>query len=397
LLERPEQYRRISNMETVARDMGLHGLFSAEGADWRRQRKLIVPAFRDSNISACFPQLQATTERLLRVFARAAQQHQVLDLLHVLMCYTVDVTAAVAFGRDVNTLESGRDELQEQLEVVFPMLLRRVNSPVPYWRYISLPGERRLGRALRKARSIFSQLIAESRSKAGESRPSLLDAMIAATAEDEGSARLSDDELIANMFTLLLAGQDTTASTLAWLLFYMAEEPTIHAQLRVEADALLGSRSTLGSPDDVKDLPWLTATVRETLRLRSPAPFLFLEPICDVVLSGLHVPAGTPIFALTRHAALSGTDGPAPTAFQPARWLSSTSAPPNVRADMTFGAGPRICPGRQLALLESALVVSSVAKHFDLSLVPGSEVCERFDFAMKPQGLQVRFSERVEA
>ena len=83
--DRPERFRRVRAIESVARELGVHGVFSAEGEDWRRQRKLMMPAFRESNLSAVFPTLQRITERLLVMLERAAEHGERLDVLPLLM------------------------------------------------------------------------------------------------------------------------------------------------------------------------------------------------------------------------------------------------------------------------------------------------------------------------
>lgn len=398
--ERPEGFRRVRAMESVARELGVHGVFTAEGEDWRRQRKLMMPAFRESNLSAVFPTLQRITERLLVILQRAAEQRERLDVLPLLMRYTVDVTAAVAFGQDIDSLQRGHDELQSQLELIFGSLLRRINAPVPYWRYVQLPRDRALARALVKTRQHVDALIAEARSAVSERAAAprtLLESMVVATDETGPAARLSHDELVGNVLTLLLAGEDTTANTLAWLLYYMATEPDVAAELRSEADSVLDGGAVLAASADAQRLPYLTAVVNEALRLRSPAPFIYLEPNSDSVLGDVRLPAGTPVFLLTRHVATRDHHFRDPQRFDPRRWLDRDDEQQRsaaARAYAPFGAGPRICPGRQLALLECALVVSAVARRFELALPPGPPIRERFDFAMEPEGLRIEISAR---
>jgi cytochrome P450 len=267
-----------------------------------------------------------------------------------------------------------------------------VLAPFPYWRYVKLPSDRALDRALAAARGLIMPLIEEARSalvadpQRRAAPPSLMEAMLVAASE--GAQRLSDTEVLANVFTLLLAGEDTTANTLAWIVCFIAQDPALQRALQAEVDGVLGAEASLPSYEHMQQLPLLTAVVHETLRLKGPAPFIALSAARDVQLGDVDVPAGTPVFVLLRALALEAED-----AFDPQRWLDAEARARLARSSMPFGAGPRICPGRQLALLECALACSALLRRFDMS-AGRAPVRERFDFAMEPEGLRVTFSER---
>ena len=121
---------------------------SAEGDEWRVQRKVVAQALNSAHINRFFPKLHATTERLLRHWHKAAAANESVDLCRDLMRYTVDVTTQLAFGVDFNTLESDGPVLQHHLDKVFPIVHRRINTPFPYWHYLKLPSDRELDKAL---------------------------------------------------------------------------------------------------------------------------------------------------------------------------------------------------------------------------------------------------------
>jgi cytochrome P450 len=389
LRERPHDFRRMKTMESTARELGMHGVFSAEGDDWKRQRSLIMPAFREENLTSHFEMLRTITDRLLGLLAPAAASGEPVDILHLLMRYTVDVTAEIALGRDLNTLERGADELQRHFEAIFPMLLRRVLAPFPYWHYLKLPADRALDRALEAARRAILPMIADSRGALAadptrHAAPrSLLEAMLVAS----DGERLSDTEVLANVFTLLLGGEDTTSNTLGWIVYFLAKHPDIQQELRAEADVVLGDSTTLPDYARLGQLRSTTAVAHETLRLKGPAPFVALSAARAVTISDIDVPANTPVFVLLRESAKQSPSFPDPERFDPHRFLAADTG--LARASIPFGAGPRICPGRQLALLECALVVSALVKRFELTLSGTEEVRERFDFAMEPENLRV--------
>lgn len=399
LRDRPHDFTRLSTMESTARELGMHGLFSAEGDDWKRQRTLIMPAFRDSHLLLRFDALRTLTERLLRSLDQQATRGEPVLILEQFMRYTVDVMAEVSLGEDLNTLERGSEGLQRHLEVIFGMLLRRVLAPIPYWRYFKLPADRALDRALAAATQTVKAMIARAQSKLADdparahNPETLLEAMLVAAS---GGQQLTEAEVIANVFTLLLGGEDTTANTLAWIVYYLARHPDVQAELRVEADRVLGDSPTLTDHAKIADMPLLSAVVHESLRLKGPAPFVSLAPTRDLQIGDVRVPAGTPIFVLLRAIALATPGTAHPERFDPKRWLnlSGSARTELARASMPFGAGPRICPGRQLALLECALAISALVKRYELSLASQEPVRERFDFAMEPEDLRIHVRAR---
>ena len=403
LEERPDNYRRVSQLEPVLKDLGSHGLFSAEGEAWKRQRKLVMPAFSLRQLKDLHPSIVRFTERLLAHWNRAASRGEVVDVRRDLMRYTVDVTSYVVFGRDLNTLEKPGSNLQLHFGRLFTAINRRTNSPLPYWRWLKLPRDRAVDASRRVVHDTLAKLIAEGRqvlaARGGESRSTktLLEAFLVSQREAPQERPLSDEEIVGNVLTLLLAGEDTTSNTMAWMLHYAAQDPSIQQSLQQEADGVLGSAALAARFEDVAKLKMTSAVTHETLRLRSAAPLLFFEPVRDVILDGMAVPARTPIVLLTRFCATSGGQFFEPARFDASRWLEAGGAgcPHNTRAALAFGSGPRTCPGRALALFECAMVLSMVAKNFTLEPVSSADaVTDYFDFTMQPAGLKVRFSAR---
>jgi cytochrome P450 len=404
LTERPGTFRRFSPIEAVTREIEGYGLFSAEGDDWRRMRKLVMPGFSLRQLREFHPDLVRITERLARTWQAAAQTRASVDPLEALKRYTVDVTSQVAFGRDLNTLERPDSDLQSHLGCLFSAINQRINAFFPYWRYVKLPRDYRIERSKRLVRKVMFEMIHEAealleREPARAAAPrTLLEAMLVARGSENPESRMNDDEVAANVATFLLAGEDTTAHTLAWALHYVAHRPEVRKKAQLEADTVLGDAEVAGSFDDVSKLRYITAIIHESLRLRAVLPVQFMEASSDVTLGDVHVPAGTGLFLLTRRCALSASNFADPERFDPERWLEVADCPVRThkpRASFAFGGGPRTCPGRALALIECALVLSMVLRKFEIQAASEEHaVSERFDFTMQPVGVHVRFAPR---
>ncbi|GLK76854.1 hypothetical protein GCM10008171_21080 [Methylopila jiangsuensis] len=401
LRERPHNFRRIDTIEAVFEEMGAQGLFSVEGGVWKRQRKVVAQALNARQIRAFFPKLQEITGRLMRRWDRAAEQGGPVDVQADLMRYTVDVTSNLSFNYDMNTIEKEGDVIQQRLEYVFPMISRRVNSAFPYWRYFKLRRDRELDEALRELKVTIDDIIGLSRERlrrdGAESGPrNVIEAML--LIRDEQGA-LSNEDIFGNVFSLLIAGEDTTANTMVWILHFLSRRPDVFARLRQEADEVLGDNDILPDIETAGRLVYHDAVINEALRLKPVASVWPMGACADVVMDGVAVPAGTPVFLLTRVPTLLDPDGAPALEFDPERWLAKDRHAAHFDNVMVpFGAGPRLCPGRSLALLEIRAVMSMIARRLDLVPDPdGPPVGERFAFTLIPTHVRLIFSGRKAA
>ena len=400
LRERPERYRRFAPIESVLAEMGGNGVFSVEGEAWRPQRKLIMRALASTNFRAYFPAIQAITERLRRHWQQAAESGAVVDMAQDLVRYTIDVTTALSFGEDPNTIDAPGNVIQEHLACIFPMVMARINAPFPLWRYLKLPRDRALDRSLAAVHGHIATLIERTRRRMrdepSDDARNLLESMLAAAAEP-GSG-ITDPMISANVLTLLLAGEDTTAHTLAWTFFFLCSDPALQERLRAEAHATLGQAHVCPSFEDVKNLDLFEATAHEATRLKPIIPIIFLEPLTDVVLGDVALPAGTPLFFLLRPSMHDHKHFGRPAEFLPERWATGHGQvqPHDPRAYTQFGAGPRVCPGRHLAGVELRLVLSMLARNFSVEFaVDPASIREVMAFTMKPGSMPVRLKTLV--
>lgn len=396
LKDRPEGFRRWRDQRQVIEEMnGSSGVFIAEGDEWKRQRRLIVTALNTHYIRRYFDVVRVSTERLRRRLQEAARDGRSLKIADELTSYTVDITSALALGHDLNTLERRDNELQGHLQRIFLMTARRLAAPIPYWRHFRLPADRALDRSLLAVEEAVAEFIEQARVRM-EAEPeryeepaNLLEGMLAAQKED-GS--FSDDDIVGNMFTVLLAGEDTTANTLGWTIWLLASRPDIQARLAEEARDALGDSGQPVEYESVEQLAYAEAVVRESMRLKGVAPVLGVEPIKDTTICGTNMPAGTRLMLLLRNGSLTAAGRS--DEFYPERWVEDsddTRAPKS----LNFGAGPRFCPGRNLAFLESKTAIAMIFRDFELELdASAGAVRESFEFAMIPKGLRVRLRER---
>jgi cytochrome P450 len=403
LRDRPDGWRRLKKIALAIREVGGHGVFSAEGEDWKRQRRIVMGAFDPGHLKRFFPSLVRVTERLLVQWRAQAASGAAFDLQTQMMRYSVDVTSGLAFGADVNTLETPEDPLQAHLDKVFPMLRRRINMPIPYWHWVKLPIDRAFDVHLAKVHEAVRDFIhaAQGRMRADpglRERPNnLIEAMLAA--HDAGGDKLSEEELLGNVLTVLLAGEDTTANTLCWALHLLHKHPHEWRALVAEVDATLADAELPRRFDDARGFDRIEACVTEAMRLYPVAPVIFHQANHDLELDGLRIPAGTGAVCLMRRAGVDPQLTGDAAAFRPSRWADAPDEVDRLvqKAAMPWGAGGRLCPGRYLALLEMKMVLATLARNFELAEVGiegGGEPVERLGFTMFPVGLRMRLAPR---
>ncbi len=401
LRKRPEVYRRLSTIEPVFREMGVVGVFSSEGAEWRPQRRLSMEALSHRHLRDFYPTLERKAERLRERWGRLADSGAPVDMVEDLKRFTVDVTTLLTLGHDVNTLEQDDDVIQRQLEQVFPAFNRRLFALFPTWRLVRLPVDRRLDEALEELRGWMRTLVAETRSRLASEperaqRPAhFLEAMVAA--RDEEGQPFADEVIFGNLLTMLLAGEDTTAYTLAWAVHQLCESPASVSALREELDAQLGVDGIPRSFEVANRLAFTGAVANETMRLRPVAPLIGSCTNVDTVLGDVMLPAGTEVSVLIRPAVRDAANFENPLEFRPERWLPGATGAHEASVHMPFGSGPRLCPGRTLALLEMKVVLATLYGSFDVVRQGhGPAVRERFTFTMNPVGLEVALRRRAE-
>ena len=404
--DRPDGVRRGAKLEHIWRELGLAiGVFTAEGDVWRRQRRMVMAGFDPAHVREYFPSLQKVAHRLAGRWRVASREGRAIDLQSDLMRFTVDAIAGLAFGSEVNTLESDSDRIQQHLDKLFPTLFKRIMAPLPIWRWFRSAADRQVEAAVAEVKRAIDDFIAQARARLAadparrERPPNLLESMLVAA--DAGDSGLGDDDVAGNVLTMLLAGEDTTANTIAWMLYLMTRHPHTLERARREVDAALPPSAPL-SHEGLIALDWVEACAHETMRLKPVAPFIGLQLLSDTIVAGIEVPKGTVVWSVMRHDSLNPTHFPEPQAFKPERWLAdggpAQAAASAKRVSMPFGAGPRVCPGRYMALLEIKLAVAMLLREFDivaLDTPDGAEARERLEFTMRPEGLTMRLKERT--
>ena len=405
LRSRPDGFSRTSRLQEIWLELGLQpGVFGANGEVWKRQRRMVMAGFDPAHVKRYFPSLQAVALRLAGRWTTAARQGRAIDLQADLMRYTVDTIAGLAFGASVNTLESDDDIIQRHLDKLFPAIFKRLFAPIATWRIVRSPTDRRVERSIREVIKSVDGFVQQARARMAadptlrENPGNLLEAMIAAA--DQPDSGIDDGQVAGNVLTMLLAGEDTTANTLAWMIHLLWRHPAVLARAVAEVRGVTDGSTEL-TMEQMADLPFVEACIHETMRLKPVAPVLPLQAIKDITVGDVLIPAGRVVINLMRRDSVSESHLPNAATFDPTRWLAdggpAAQANAAKRISMPVGAGPRICPGRYLAMLEMKIAMATLLGRFDIVAVDtpdGGEAREHLSFTMLPVGLTMRLRER---
>ncbi len=400
LKERPDTFKRLSKMNEILVEMGIDGVFNAEGDSWRRHRKPVAEALNAQKIKGFHHVLVNKTQSLLQKFEEYATTKKVVDIRKDFMCFTIDITTAIAFGYEIDTIHTNESDFQKHLEVIFPMINERITAPIPLWRYIKQKKDKKLEEAIQSIETIIHRFINETRQKLEENpllkkQPSnFLEALLT----EEGGAQFSDEEIYGNIFTMLLAGEDTTSNTISWIIYYLSQNSEMVNTIRQEAIEVYGENEVSKTTQELVKLTYTNAVVQEAIRLKPTTPQLYLEANEEVVVEGLLIPKGTKIIIQNKVAQTQEKYFTDADQFMPERWIKSKCpmhqqhSPEVVKA---FGGGARFCPGKYLAINEMLILVSAICKNFNITLaVAPKEVTEQFEFTMYPDNLKVQFTKR---
>jgi len=391
---RPEKFRRFSKINEILEEMGIVGVFNTEGDTWKRHRKPTSEALNLKKIKGYYPIINDKTQKLLNKWKQYANDRKQIDIQKEFVRYTIDITTSIAFGYQLDTINHKEDDFQKHLELIFPMINERITAPIPLWRLYKQKKDKALDKSLKEIERIVYKFIDRAKERLDkqpalkENPSNFLEALLI---EQENGNKFSAKEIYGNVFSILLAGEDTTSNSISWALYYLAQYPEIITKIRNEAYTIYSNEQTPKSTQDLSKLKYANAVAQEVIRLKPVTPNLYMQANEDVTIHNFHIPKDTSIMLQNKVSQTQEQYFSNPNEFIPERWLKNgcpmhkNHNPDTIKA---FGGGARFCPGKNLAMHEMTIAISSICKHFDFSLaVKPEEVKEQFAFTMYPENL----------
>jgi len=356
LSENHANYRKGIGLVHARRALG-DGLLTSDGERWRRQRQAVQPAFARDRIAATADVIADEADRMLARWR--LRPGGTVDLVSEMTGLTLGVLGRSLLRVDLGASERiGRSFHAVQDQAMFEMMTL---SAVPAW--LPLPRQLRFRSARRELGRLVERLVAERTAHAAGTSDDLLARLLVSTGR-EPDPRAGRRQLRDELVTLLLAGHETTASTLGWTWYLVERHPEVYRRLHAEAVEVLGDRRP--SYPDLARLRFTSQVVEEAIRLYPPVWMLTRRAVGADQVGGYQVPAGADVlicpYTMHRNPALWDD----PEGFDPDRFDPDRARNRPRYAYIPFGAGPRVCVGSNLGLLEAVLVVAMIAREFRL-------------------------------
>jgi len=364
LLDKRDGFQRTPITQRILGPLLGNGVLTADGSDWKWQRQTAAPVFRHADLIGFVPTIVEAAERLLAEW-RAATPGRPRDIDRDMTLVTFDVISHTLLpGGDAHVRPLiARSSLDYQKPLGWQVAY--ANFGLPPW--MPHPGMFKMLTARRQLRSAVATLVADRRADPVGTDDLLQ--RLANAKNPETGAQMSDELLIDNLLTFLMAGHETTAKALTWALYLLAQTPYWQDQILEEVVTVAGEGPL--ESNHIDKLLITAQVLKETMRLYPPAPIMSRQATVDIELGGLPIKAGTqiiiPIYAIQRHRR-HWSD---PDRFEPTRFAPANEAKISRYQYMPFGAGPRICIGMAFALIEGVALLGTLVRAARFATVPG--------------------------
>jgi len=379
LVTQHNNFEKSKDYRALRRVLG-NGLLTSEGEFWRRQRKLVQPAFHQERIAAYTEVMVAYTERMLASW----KDGQGLDVHEAMMRLTLDIVAKTLFDTDVSR---EAEDVGAALQFLMGKFMRQAAFAFLLPDSIPIPTTRRLRRAVGQLDKVIYEIIRRRRAS-GTMSGDLLSVLL--QAQDDEGLGMTDRQLHDEIMTLFLAGHETTANALSWTWLLLGQHPEVEEKLVEELRRVLGGRAPTASV-----LPRLTYTemvLREAMRLYPPVWVIGRRALAPFRLGNYELPAETNVVMSQLITHRDAKYFPEPERFDPDRWRPND--PRNLSlprfAYFPFGGGPRVCIGAGFSMMEAVLLLATIAQNFKLTLVPGQTIEKLPSVTLRPKsGIRV--------
>ncbi|MFQ5458021.1 MAG: cytochrome P450 [Myxococcota bacterium] len=354
--------------------MGQNSVLLIDGARHRRERRRMTPPFRGDRMKAYGDVMREVTNRSIDAWPEG----EAFPIHRQTQGITLDIILRTVFGLEEGELfKELRESLIEGITLgsnpIYLLPIFHVNlGPLTAWRKIS--------RMMQRSDELLYAEFARRRAEGKTGRSDVLSMLLEARGED--GAPMTDEELRDQMVTLLVAGHETTATALAWVVHRMLANPDVYAKLRRELRDVGGNGPV--AVDQMDRLEYLDAVIKETMRLNPIIPFVVRLARKPVRIGGWDIPEGVvvgPCIYLTHRRADVWPD---PLAFRPERFLGLRPSPYTF---FPFGGGTRLCLGASFATYEMKIVLAELLRRTQLRAAPGHTVrVVRRSITLAPSG-----------
>ncbi|XP_047319114.1 cytochrome P450 94A1-like [Impatiens glandulifera] len=367
-------YEKGDFFKVVIRDLLGDGILNTDGEKWKFQRQVASHEFNTKSLRKFIEQVvdSELSDRLIPILSVAANNNTVIDFQDILQRFTFDNVCKIAFGYDPAYLSPSlhNEKFAQAFEDAVRISGQRFQSFHPLvWkikRYLNVGSEKDLRIAVNQVRD-FAKNVMKEKKKELEENASLNSVDLLSRFLSSGH---SEENFVTDIvISFILAGRDTTSAALVWFFWLVSKHERVETQILSE----ITDKSESKMYDQVKEMVYTHAAISESMRLYPPVPVDVKQAVDDDILpDGTVVKRGTRVnyhpFAMGRSEEIWGKDWPE---FRPERWLKEdrvTRERQFVEKDAyeypVFQAGPRICLGKEMAVLQMKSIASGVLRRF---------------------------------
>src|SRR6266480_4205326 len=373
LLFRPEYIRHVlvehprdfSNPGGLRNDndggFASEGLLTIDGDKHRQQRHEVQPAFHKKRVEGYAAIMEQYTRELLKTWYPGDR----LDMSRATQALTLRIVSKCLFSIDLSSqlgpLSDAFDGvIGSSTSIAEDLLNIRIDNPVTGY------GKRMA--AIRQLNMLIYTLIAQRRDD-DRDHGDVLSMLMSAESGEEPGTKLTDKQIHDHILTFLAAGHETTAITLVWTFYLLAQYPQVRIKLQDEIRSVLAGRAP--TLDDLAKLPYLDWVLNESMRLYPPAWLQMRFVARETDLDGVRLPVGTLVILSQWVIHRLPTIWRDAEAFKPERWDPANEQQIPLGAYFPFGGGPRTCIGMPLAQLEAMIILASVLQRYTPQPIPG--------------------------
>ncbi len=366
-----------------------NGLPVSDGEYWRRQRRMLQPAFHHQRITTLAGKLmESIDEGLTEQWEPSARTGEPFNAAQAFTHLTMHVLVRTVFGSGLARAEA--EQASKAMVYIIDFMLRGMMARfLPSW--VPIPGHARYRAAVQTFDSIIFRML-----ERGEQDPALGDTLLSLllqARDSETGEQMTPAQLRDEAVALFVAGFETTSVAMGWALHALTQQLEIAQRLQSEVDTVLGTRAP--GFEDARRLTYTRNVLQESLRLYSPAYWLPRTPLVDDELDGYRIPAGTLVGVLSYLIHRHPDVWESPERFDPERFSPERSARRPKQAWLPFGGGQRQCIGKEFALMEGQFMLARIAQRFRVTAVPGRTAQVDFSTTLRARdGVWVRLSPR---
>jgi len=354
-------------------------LLTSDGDDWRRQRRLVQPAFASARLAEYSEVMVDEAERSATALARAGKP--VHDLSAEMTGLTLRIVARTLFGQ--------RADDSSRIARAMSWLNEAFATPELLPRALPTPGRLRVRRAIADLDDTVYNMIARRAADLAHGgqaeRPrDLLQRLLDARDEQGDGQGLSPKEVRDQLVTLYLAGHDTTSHALSWTFYLLSRNPAVQHELERELRRVLGGRAPRF--EDLPALGYVERVIEEAMRIYPPVMAIPRRAVRDTAIGPYAVPAGSEAIIWVYHTHHDPRFFPQPQRFLPERFEDAASAARPKHAYLPFGAGQRACIGQSFALTEAQLIVATFAQRLEFRYAGKRPPGLRLGVTLAPKG-----------